>query len=88
MVIRVLVLLVLALITWRCREAFGEAKMLKGILPICMHCRKILDDNKQWQSLETYLSRHSDATLSHGLCPECASKFYPERFPPASDSAL
>ena len=75
MVIRVLVLLVLAVITWHFREALSEVKMLKGILPICMHCRKIRDENQRWQSLETYLSRHSDTKLSHGLCPKRARKF-------------
>jgi hypothetical protein len=80
LVIRIAVLLVLAVITWRYRETWQEVKVLRGMLPICMHCRRIRDEHQQWQSLESYLSSHSEAKLSHGLCPECARRFYPDIF--------
>jgi hypothetical protein len=86
LLIRAAVLLVLAVITWRYREASSEVKVLKGLLPICMHCRKIRDENQQWQPLESYLSSHTETKLSHSLCPECARKFYPEIFPPERES--
>lgn len=58
------------------QRAAQEIKTLKGILPICSHCKKIRDDRGYWNQLESYLSDHSDANLSHGICPECVDKFY------------
>jgi len=55
-----------------------EAKTLSGLLPICSHCKKIRDDEGEWQVLEEYISHHSEADFSHGLCPECLAKYYPE----------
>ena len=52
-------------------EAIGRIKTLEGIIPICMYCKKIRDDNSSWQQLEEYISEHSDALFSHGVCPEC-----------------
>ncbi len=60
------------------REALSRIKTLEGVLPICMHCHKIRDDKDTWQKLERYLGDHSDATISHGLCPECLERHYPE----------
>lgn len=48
-----------------------ELKLLKGILPICSYCKKIRDDEGYWEQVETYISRHSEAEFSHGICPEC-----------------
>jgi hypothetical protein len=54
-------------------EDLTEVEMLKGLLPICMDCNKILDkDNDQWVRIDHYISEHSPAKFSHGLCPECA----------------
>ena len=53
------------------REALDHIKTLQGILPICMYCKKILDDLGCWNQLEEYVSQHSDAEFSHGICPEC-----------------
>jgi hypothetical protein len=53
-------------------------RTLKGILPICCSCKKIRDDKGYWQQLEDYLHQHSEADLSHGICPECVTKLYPE----------
>ncbi len=54
-----------------------ELKRLTGLLPICGHCKKIRNDHQQWEQVEAYISSHSDARFSHGICPECAEKHYP-----------
>jgi DNA-binding response OmpR family regulator len=59
-------------------EAMSHIKRLQGILPICMHCHRIRDDREVWQRLEQYITENTEAMLSHGLCPECAKKYYPE----------
>jgi DNA-binding response OmpR family regulator len=58
--------------------ALEEIKTLRGILPICSHCKKIRDDTESWQQLEEYISTHSEAKFSHGICPDCAKKHYPD----------
>lgn len=60
------------------RQALSEVKILSGFLPICASCKKIRDDNGYWNQIEAYISEHSDAEFSHGICPECAGKLYPE----------
>jgi len=60
------------------RQALEEIKTLKGIIPICMHCKKIRDDQGYWNQIERYIHEHSDAKFSHGVCPECLEKHYPE----------
>lgn len=54
------------------QRALAEVKNLEGMLPICGHCKKIRDDQGYWNHLESYLSAHSDATFTHGVCPDCA----------------
>jgi len=54
------------------RLALAEVKNLEGMLPICGHCKKIRDDKGYWNQLETYISDHTDATFTHGVCPDCA----------------
>ncbi len=61
-------------------EDVTEVVYLRKIIPICMHCKRIRDDEKFWHALEEYMSRYHGVQLSHGLCPECARKFYPEIF--------
>jgi two-component system, response regulator PdtaR len=61
-------------------QALGEVKKLQGILPICANCKKIRDDTGYWQQIEAYISDHSDAEFSHGICPDCAKKLYPELY--------
>ncbi|MEW6050247.1 MAG: response regulator [Candidatus Zixiibacteriota bacterium] len=56
-----------------------EIKTLRGIVTICMHCHKMLNDERSWERLEKYVQEHSEAQFSHGLCPECLEKYYPER---------
>ena len=60
------------------QSALNEIKVLKGILPICMHCKKIRDDSGYWNQLENYISSHSHADFSHGICPVCMEKHYPQ----------
>jgi phosphoserine phosphatase RsbU/P len=52
-------------------EAIANVKQLQGILPICSHCKKVRDDQNYWQQVESYISTHTDAQFSHGICPEC-----------------
>lgn len=54
--------------------ALARVKQLEGIIPICSYCKKIRDENDGWQQLETYITRHSEAFFSHGVCPHCAEK--------------
>lgn len=56
--------------------AIARIKGLEGIIPICMHCKKIRDDQNSWNQLEQYITSHSEAVFSHGLCPECAKEHY------------
>lgn len=60
------------------QEALAHVKTLQGILPICMHCHKIRNDRQSWERLEKYISGHSNVQFSHGLCPECRKKHYPD----------
>jgi len=55
-----------------------EIKTLRGFLPICASCKKIRDDGGYWSQIEAYISEHSDAKFTHGICPECLKKLYPE----------
>jgi phosphoserine phosphatase RsbU/P len=52
-------------------DALANVKQLQGILPICSHCKKVRDDQNYWQQVEAYISTHTDAQFSHGICPEC-----------------
>jgi DNA-binding response OmpR family regulator len=56
-------------------EALSRVKTLQGLLPICSYCKKIRDDRNYWQQVEGYISDHSEAQFSHGICPECYSRF-------------
>jgi len=60
------------------QDALSKIKVLSGLIPICSHCKKIRDDKGFWNKLEDYIAQHSDTTFSHGTCPECAKKLYPE----------
>ncbi len=58
--------------------ALHEVKQLSGLLPICANCKKIRDGKGSWQPMESYISAKSEATFSHGICPECSEELYPE----------
>ena len=60
------------------REALKQVKTLSGFLPICASCKNIRDDDGYWQGIETYLSEHADVEFTHGICPACVAKLYPE----------
>jgi CheY-like chemotaxis protein len=59
-------------------EALERVKTLSGLLPICAGCKKIRNDAGSWQAIELYIKEHSNAEFSHGLCPECARRLYPD----------
>ena len=60
------------------QEALAKVKTLSGFLPICASCKKIRDDKGYWNHVEAYISEHSEAEFSHGVCPGCAKKLYPD----------
>jgi PAS domain S-box-containing protein len=60
------------------QDALDQIKVLSGILPICASCKKIRDDKGQWHKIESYIKEHSEAVFSHGICPDCSEKLYPE----------
>lgn len=60
------------------QEALASVKTLSGLLPICASCKKIRDDKGYWSQIETYIRAHSGAQFTHGICPECVKKLYPE----------
>ena len=53
-------------------------KVLRGLLLICCSCKKIRNEDGLWQVVEEYIENHSDVKFSHGICPECVNKLYPE----------
>jgi len=60
------------------KEALTKIKTLGGLIPICASCKKIRDDEGYWQQIEAYIQEHSDAEFTHGICPECIEKLYPQ----------
>lgn len=64
------------------KQAVEEIKTLQGMLPICSICKNIRDDKGYWNGIESYFSKHSELVFSHGLCPDCAQKHYPEFYKP------
>jgi PleD family two-component response regulator len=63
-------------------DAISKVRTLTGLIPICSSCKNIRNDEGYWTLLETYLEEHSDAAFSHGICPKCAQKLYPEYYKP------
>jgi CheY-like chemotaxis protein len=57
------------------KEALTKIKTLRGLIPMCAYCKKIRSDKGYWQQLEEYLTEHSEADFTHGLCPECLKKW-------------
>jgi hypothetical protein len=60
------------------QEALKKVRTLSGLIPICSSCKKIRDDQGYWSQIESYIRTHSGAEFSHGICPECAKKLYPD----------
>jgi two-component system, response regulator PdtaR len=63
------------------KEALENIKVLSGLLPICANCKKIRDDEGYWEAIEGYFMKHSDVQFSHGICPSCIEKYYPQYKP-------
>ena len=61
------------------QQALGSVRTLTGLLPICAYCKRIRDDQDYWKQIEHYLSEHSNARFSHGICPDCMQKHLPEK---------
>jgi len=59
-------------------EALASVKTLSGLLPICSHCKKIRTASNEWQNIEVYVSKHSEADFSHSICPDCARLHFPD----------
>ena len=60
------------------QKALSEVKTLRGLIPICAHCKSIRDDKGYWNRIEAYIQQHSDAEFSHSICPDCILKLYPD----------
>jgi len=59
-------------------DALSKVKILSGLLPICAGCKKIRNDKGYWEQVELYLKEHADIEFTHGFCPDCIQKLYPE----------
>lgn len=62
------------------QHSLETIKTLQGVIPICSSCKKIRDDAGYWTQIENYIRDHSEADFSHGICPECTQKLYPEYY--------
>jgi GAF domain-containing protein len=60
--------------------AAANIKVLRGLIPICASCKKIRDDKGYWNQIEVYVADHSEADFTHGCCPECAKRLYPDAY--------
>lgn len=60
------------------KDANSKIKTLTGLLPICANCKKIRNDDGYWTHVEEYIAKNSDANFTHGICPDCSKKLYPE----------
>ncbi|HNJ72094.1 MAG TPA: GAF domain-containing protein [bacterium] len=66
------------LLIYELQESLELVQTLRGMLPICASCKKIRDDKGYWNRIEEYVERHSGAQFTHGICPECSVKLYPD----------
>jgi two-component system cell cycle response regulator len=62
----------------RLKETLESNHVLQGLLPICSFCKKVRDDKGYWSQVDAYLTKHTDALLSHGICPDCMQQHYPQ----------
>ena len=63
------------------QEALGTVKTLSGLLPVCAYCHRVRDEAGTWDNLAAYVRHHSEAEVSHGICPECAGLYFEEALP-------
>lgn len=64
--------------SWQTRALENKVKTLEGVLPICSSCKRIRTEDGDYEQIEKYITEKSEASFSHGICPECAKKLYPE----------
>jgi len=62
------------------RRLYKRIRILEGFIPICANCKKIRNEENQWEQIEKYITQHSLAQFSHGVCPDCAKLLYPELY--------
>jgi hypothetical protein len=60
-------------------QALAEIRTLRGILPICSHCKRVMNDAGAWEQVEVYVRKHTLAEFTHDICPECAKQHFPEQ---------
>lgn len=65
-------------------SALAEVRVLRGLLPICAHCKCIRDENGRWEAIERFVTDRSEATFSHGICPNCVATHYSDFVPQTS----
>ncbi len=76
-----LMILPLALVViYSTRKVFERMRYLEGFLRLCSNCKKVADEEGQWQEIEQFIQKRSEARFSHGICPSCAKQLYPEVF--------
>jgi hypothetical protein len=76
-----LVVILTVLLLWKnkmLQESLSEIEQLRGIIPICSECKNIRSDKGYWHRVEDYIEGHTDVTFSHGTCPECLRKMFPD----------
>jgi hypothetical protein len=67
-------------IAWQKRALEKKVRVLEGILPLCASCKRIRNEKGEYEQIEKYITEHSEASFSHGICPDCRKKLYPEYF--------
>jgi len=70
-----IVIVIQSFLFWK---LYKRIRVLEGFIPICANCKKIRNEKDQWEQMEKYIAQHSLAQFSHGICPDCARKLYPE----------
>ena len=60
------------------QQALSEVKTLRGLIPVCAWCKKIRNDQGYWSRMEAFIREHSQAVVSHGVCPDCARAYFPD----------
>ncbi len=74
-----------AVLAWERAKAKAHIAILRDLLPMCASCHKIRDDKGYWSQVEQYLESHTQTTLTHGICPECLQKWYPDFYPQVAE---
>ena len=66
------------------QQALDEVRTLQGLLPMCAWCKKVRDDQGYWDDVASYIDRHTEASVSHGICPDCSKEHFPATKPAAT----